>query len=68
MLSAIKKLGVTAAGDAPHAIELVIKAVVAKLGIKPLLMSFRKVFAVGNSTACARLLDLFEISHGLFSM
>jgi hypothetical protein len=59
---------VTAAGDSPHAIELVIKAVVAKLGIKHLLMSFRKVFAVGNSTARARLLDLFEIPHGLFSM
>ena len=68
MLSAIRKLGVAAAGDAPHAVELVIKAVVKKLGIQPLLVQLRKVFAVGHSTARARLLELFRIPAGMFSM
>lgn len=68
MLAAIEDMGVTAVGDGPHAVELVIKAIIESLGVKPQLMLLRKVFNVGSSTARARQLDAFGIPHGFFSM
>lgn len=68
MLSAIEDLGVTAVGDGPHAVELVIKAIIESLGVKPHLMLLRKVFNVGHSTVRARQLDAFGMPHGFFSM
>ena len=68
MLNACERLGVTAAGDGPHAVELVVKALLRKLGLRPFLMKLRKLFTRKNSTAHQRLLEALGIPSTLFNM
>ena len=68
VLKACKELGTTATGDAPHAVELIVKKILRALGLRSLLMMLRKVFTRKNSTAHSRLLEAFSIPVNLFSM
>ena len=68
VLKACEALGLTAVGDPPHAVELVVKKIVRGVGLRPLLMALRKIFTRKTSTAHQRLLSGFGIATTLFQM
>lgn len=51
MLLCSKKLGATATGDPAHGVELIVKAVLTSLKMRPLLMLLRKCFTRALSTS-----------------
>lgn len=68
VLKACKELGIVSSGDAPHAVELVVKRLLRALGLRVLLMKFRAIFTRKNSTAFNRLLEAFGIPLNTFQM
>jgi hypothetical protein len=68
MIRAGKDMGMVTTGDPPHAIELVVKKLLMKLGLRPLLMQFRRIFTRKNSVAHRRLLEAYGIPHNIFEM